>query len=178
MSLIHTGPKVLDVLASNSHTLADDLTQTADLATILRDQRFNLVSLSKNGSAFAQVANDLLASEKPNIACALGDFAHVNEVLATAQGLKNLVATLDLNHYFFGGVYKLVAPSATNPFKWFRVFFLPPQQPSGNQYTKHRPVPNVYGANACRSMYGNGVGPARQNPAPKLLPGSKIHLGH
>ena len=123
-------------------------------------------------------SGELLASEKPNIACTLGDFAHVNAVLATPQAIKNLVDTLDLNHFFFGGVEKLVAPSSTNPYKWFRVFFLPPQQPPARQYAKRKPVPNVYGADACRSMYGNGVGPARQNPAPKLLTGSKVVLGH
>ena len=33
-------------------------------------------------------------------------------------------------------------------------------------------------ADACRSMYGNGIGAARQPEAPKLLSTSKLHLGH
>jgi len=177
-SLIHNGPKVLDALATNAPTLADDLTKTADLATILRDHRFDLVSLSQNGAKFAQVAGNLISSEKPNLACLLGDFAHVNTVLARPQALRNLVDVLDLNHYFFGGVEKLVLQSSTNPYAWFRVFFLPPQQPGAKQYPKHQPAPDVYGAGACRSMYGSGVGPARQNPAPHLLSTSKLHLGH
>ena len=177
-SLIQEGPKVLDTLASNSGTLADDITKTAMLAEILKDRRFDLVSLSQHGAQFAEVAAELLSSEKPNLACLLGDFAHVNTMLATPQALKNLVDTLDLNHYFFGGVRLLVAPSSHNPYQWFRVFFLPPQQPGATQYAKHRTAPDVFGADGCRSMYGKGVGPARQSPMPHLLSPSKIHLGH
>jgi virulence factor Mce-like protein len=177
-SLIQEGPKVLDTLAANSSTLADDLTKTAALAAILRDRRFDLVSLSQHGAKFAEIANELLASEKPNLACLLGDFARVNSVLATPQAMRNLVDTLDLNHYFFGAVRISVAPAKHNPYRWFRVFFLTPQQPSGTEYAKHVPAPDVYGADACRSMYGNGVGPATQNPLPHLLPTSKLHPGH
>src|SRR5439155_13424313 len=133
---------------------------------------------SQNGSRFANVANDLLATEKPNLACLLGDFAHVNNVLAQQDALNNLVQVLDMNHYFFGGVEKLVLQSSTNPFKWFRVFFLPPQQPGARSYPQHRPPPDVYGADACRSMYGPGVGPATQSRPPKLLLGSKLFRGH
>ena len=176
--LIQNGPRVLDALAANSGTLAQDLTQTADLATILAQHRYDLVSLSQNGAKFAEVANNLISSEKPNLACLLGDFAHVNGVLARPGAIHNLTDTLDLNHYFFGAVQILVAQSSTDPFAWFRVFFLPPQQPSANEYKHHRRAPDVYGANGCRSMYGSGVGPARQHPLPRLLPSSKIHLGH
>src|SRR5205085_2885842 len=133
-SLIHNGPKVLDTLAGNVKTLAQDITLTADLATILKDQRFNLVSLSANGGRFATVANQLIASEKPNLACLLGDFANVNSTLAKQQNLKSLIDVLNLNHFFFGGVEKAVAQSTTNPYKWFRVFFLPPQQPGAREY--------------------------------------------
>ena len=56
--LIVTGPKVTGVFADNANTLADDISQTAALADILRDRRHDLVSLSKNGAAFANVAND------------------------------------------------------------------------------------------------------------------------
>jgi virulence factor Mce-like protein len=178
VSLINNGTKVLDTLAANSKMLAQDLTLTADLATILKDRRYDLVSLSANGARFAEVANQLLASEKPNLACLLGDFANVNGTLATQPNLKNLIDVLDLNHYFFGGVEKLVQQSTTNPYKWFRVFFLPPQQPPGHQYATRRPPPDVYGANACRSMYGSGVGAARQNPPPKLMTGSRVHYGN
>jgi phospholipid/cholesterol/gamma-HCH transport system substrate-binding protein len=177
-SLIQNGPKVLDALAANAPTLADDITATADLATILKDRRFDLVSLSQHGSKFAQTATNLIVSEKPNLACLLGDFAHVNTVLARPQALHNLAGVLDLNHYFFGGVQTAVLQSTTNPYAWFRVFFLTPQQPAANEYAHHRPAPDVYGADACRSMYGNGIGPARQSQPPKLLSTSKLHLGH
>src|ERR1051325_1565701 len=59
--LISKGPQVTGVLADNASTLADDIAQTAALADILRDRRHDLVSLSKNGAAFAEVANLLIA---------------------------------------------------------------------------------------------------------------------
>jgi ABC-type transporter Mla subunit MlaD len=177
-ALIHEGPKVLDTLAANSGTLADDLTQTADLAEILDQHRYDLVSLSRNGARFAEVASDLISSEKPNLACLLADFAHVNVVMARPQALHNLSDVLDLNHFFFGAVQQAVLPSTVDPYSWFRVFFLPPQQPPGKQYAQHVPPPDVFGADACRSMYGKGVGPARQNPPPHLIAGSTIHNGH
>jgi phospholipid/cholesterol/gamma-HCH transport system substrate-binding protein len=177
VSLIHNGPKVLDTLAANSKPLAQDITLTADLATILKDRRFDLVSLSANGARFADVANQLISSEKPNLACLLGDFANVNGTLAQNGNIKNLIDVLNLNHYFFGGVENLVLQSNTNPYKWFRVFFLPPQQPPGHQYPTRRSAPDVYGADGCRSMYGTGVGPARQNSPPRLATGSRVHYG-
>ena len=148
------------------------------LAQILAQRRYDLVSLSANGARFAQVASQLIASEKPNLACLLGDFAHVNGVLATPGNIQNLKDVLDLNHYFFGGVQQLVLQSTVDPYSWFRVFFLPPQQSSARTYAHHPAVPSVYGADSCRSMYGRGVGPARQNPPPHLLSGSHISYGH
>ena len=68
--------------------------------------------------------------------------------------------------------------SSTDPYAWFRVFFLTPQQPAAKEYPHHSKAPDVYGADACRSMYGAGIGAARQPEAPKLLSTSKLHLGH
>lgn len=176
-SLIDNGPKVLDVLASNSGALADDITQTANLADILRDQRFNLVDLSKNGANFAQVANDLLASEKPNISCLLADMATVNATLAQPQHLRDLEGTLELNHYFFDAVWELVQPGRDG-LDWFRVQLLPAQQPPGTPYTPKRPPPDVFPGNSCQSIFGAGVGPVTQPGPAYLAPGSQLHPGH
>jgi phospholipid/cholesterol/gamma-HCH transport system substrate-binding protein len=175
-SLIRTGPEVLDVLAAHAPTLADDLTQTAILADILRDRRFDLVGLSRNGATFAEVFGDLLAQEKPNIACMLSDFGRINVTLARPENLENLKGVLDLNHFFFGGADQAVQPGKDGH-TWFRVHFLPPQQPQARSYEPNRPRPVVYGGNACRSRYGPGVGPASQPSDTYIAPGSRLVRG-
>jgi ABC-type transporter Mla subunit MlaD len=172
-SLIQNGPKVLDVLAQNVGTLGDDIAKTAALADILRDKRYELVDLSRNGANFLDVFGQLLRSEKPNIACLLGDFAHVNQTLAEPKNLSNLRDVLNLNHIFFDAVEQAVQPSIKDPFSWFRVNFLPPQPVSAKTYGKHRPVPNAFPGGPCTSMYGPGVG-ADSQPDAHLVQGSRV----
>ncbi|HLB75759.1 MAG TPA: MlaD family protein [Candidatus Dormibacteraeota bacterium] len=174
--LIVTGPSVTHVFADNANTLADDLKQTAALADILRDQRNNLVDLSKNGASFANVANDLISGDKANLACLIADLGTVNSTLAQDQNLRNLETTLELNHYFFDGVWQLVQPGKDG-LSWFRVQLLPGQQPPGQAYPFVRLPPDVYGADSCQSIYGNGVGPGSQPGPLYLAPGSHYHPG-
>jgi len=175
-SLILNGPKVADVFAQNAGSFADDISQTAALADILRDRRYDLVKLSTNGAAFAQVANQILASQKPNIACLITDFGTVNATLAQPKNLSNLETTLELNHYFFDAVWQAVQPGKDG-LAWFRVQMLPAQQPAGQAYNPMRPPPDVFGGNACRSIYGPGVGPATQPGPVWLANGSELHRG-
>lgn len=175
-SLLRTGPEVLDVLAANAPTLADDLAQTAVLADILRDRRFDLVDLSTNGARFAEVFGRLLAEEKPNIACFLSDSGRINRVLAKPGNLRNLEAVLDLNHFFFGGADQSIQKGKDDLY-WFRVHFLAPQQPPAQAYDPVRPPPDVFGGDACTSRYGPGVGPSSQAHQPYVAPGSNVQPG-
>lgn len=175
-NLIDTSPSVLDVLANNSRALADDITQTKDLARILDREKKNLVDLSTNGADLATVANDIISSQKPNLACLLRDFAVVNSTLAQPNNLANLDSTLELNHYFFDGVWTLVLKGLDN-MEWFRVQLLPAQQPPGRAYTPKRPPPDVYPGNSCQSNYGPGVGPVTQPGPAYLAPGSHVRPG-
>jgi phospholipid/cholesterol/gamma-HCH transport system substrate-binding protein len=174
--LIDTSPSVLDVLANNSQALADDITQTADLADILNHEKHNLVDLSKNGASLATVANGIISSQKPNLACLLHDFAVVNSTLAQPNNLANLDSTLELNHYFFDGVWSLVLPGLDG-LEWFRVQLLPAQQPPGTAYVPKRPPADVYLGNSCQSIYGKGVGPGSQPSSAYIAPGSHVHPG-
>jgi ABC-type transporter Mla subunit MlaD len=164
------------VLASNAQTLADDIKQTALLADLLRDNRNQLVSLTKNGASFAGVANDLITKDKANLACLIADLATVNSTLAQPTSLRNLEGTLDLNHYFFDGVWNLVM-TGKDGLAWFRVQLLPGQQPPGQAYPALRFPPDVYGADSCKSIYGNGVGAGSQPGALYLAPGSNYIPG-
>jgi phospholipid/cholesterol/gamma-HCH transport system substrate-binding protein len=175
-SLIENGPKVTGVLADNATALADDFRQTALLADILRDRRFDLVRLSENGADFATVANNLIAGEKANLACLIADFGSVNATLAEGQHLKDLQTTLELNHFFFDAVEISVQPGKDG-IDWFRVQNLPPQQPHGRMYEPMRPPPDVFQGNSCSSIYGKGVGPPSQPGPVWLASGSRLHHG-
>ncbi len=176
-SLITTGPKVTGVLAGHSQRLAADVTWTRVLADILDAKRYDLVHLYRNGTRFLDVAGGLLHSGKANLSCVVSDLARINTVMGTAQNLRNLVGTLDLNHYFFVGADHLVQRGLDGR-DWFRVQLLPHQEPAGRAYAHHRPAPGVYGGNACRSPFGRGVGPGNQPLPVKLAPGSQLHRGH
>jgi virulence factor Mce-like protein len=175
-SLIRTGPVVTGVLADNADVLADDITRTAQLADILRDRRYDLVDLYRNGAQFTRTAGDLVASEKANLACLVADLGNINSTLATAENLANLATALDTNHFFFGGVAQIVQVGLDGR-TWFRVQLLPHTEPSGRPYKPQRPTPDVYAANACRSRYGPGVGPGTQPGVLQLAPESKLHPG-
>jgi ABC-type transporter Mla subunit MlaD len=168
-ALIRTGPEVTGVLADNADVLADDITQTAELADILRDSRFDLVDLSRNGSRFLVVANDILAGDKANIACFVSDSADINE--AMAKGRDDLAELLDTNHYFFDAVELAVQKSIDNA-NWFRVQMLPHQEPSGRTYEPHRDPPDVFPGAACQSRYGAGVNASTGRT--KLAPESRL----
>jgi phospholipid/cholesterol/gamma-HCH transport system substrate-binding protein len=155
-ALIETGPEVTGVLADNADVLADDLTQTAKLADLLRDERYDLVSLNRNGADFATTAGRLLARDKANLSCLVSDFADVNATIAAHR--KDLAGTLDRNHFFFGAIEQAVQVGLDD-WTWFRVQLLPHQEPAGASYAPHRDPPQVYPGRGCTSRFGRGVGP-------------------
>lgn len=175
-SLIRKGPEVLDVLAANADTLAEDLTLTAVLADVLRDRRFDLVELMRNGATFSEVFGELLASEKPNLACLLEDLGTVNAVIARTEHLEDLKAVLELNHWFFGGADQAVQESTSDGYGWFRVH-LQDATGGGQPYPRPRKPPDVFAGHGCHTRYGDGVGPADQPTDVFLAPGSELHRG-
>jgi virulence factor Mce-like protein len=161
-ALIETGPELTGVLADNADVLADDLTQTAELADLLRDKRYDLISLNRNGADFATTAGRLLSQDKANLSCLVRDFGDVNAAIAAKR--KDLAGTLDKNHFFFGAVEQAVQVGLDD-WTWFRVQLLPHQEPAGATYAPHRDPPKVYPARGCFSRFGPGVGPPSGNVA-------------
>ena len=176
-ALITTGPKVTGVLATHSQELAQDVTYTKTLAQILNKNKYDLTKLYKNGSTFLNVADGILKNQKANLSCAISDFGKINTVVAQPTNLKNLVSSLTYNHYFFNGADHLVQRGLDGR-DWFRVQLLPHQEPAGRSYQPHIGPADVYGADACRSPFGKGVGPGHQPLKLELAPGSKLHKGH
>ena len=169
-SLITTGPELTGVFADNAEVFADDLRQTAVLADILRDRRYDLLDLYKNGAKFSAVTNDLLVAQKANLACFIRDAGTFNLALAARRG--DLEATLQTNHFFFDAVEQAVQKDPKGG-TWFRVQLVPHQEPAGRVYAKRRAVPDVFPGQACNSMYGKGV-PAATDGETVLAPRSSI----
>lgn len=157
-SLITTGPELTGVLADNAEVFADDLAQTAVLADILRDRRYDLVELYRSGATFSEVTGDLLADEKANIACLIRDIGEFNSDIARHRDW--LAGTLNKNHFFFDALEQTVQKDGRG-WSWFRVQLLPHTEPAARQYSPDRPVPDVYAGRGCTSRYGTGVGPAK-----------------
>jgi phospholipid/cholesterol/gamma-HCH transport system substrate-binding protein len=175
--LITDGPKVTGVLADNADTLGDDLTQTKLLAQLLADRKHDLVDLYRYGGDFTTVAGSLIGDEKANLSCLVADFGRINSVMSTQENLTNLANTLDKNHFFFGAVEQMVQVGLDNG-TWFRVQLIPPAQPHGETYAPHRPPPDVFPGNACRSRFGRGVDAVDQSDAPTLARDSSLRPGN
>ncbi len=174
-SLIVNGPKVTGVLADNADAFADDLAQTAQLADILRDRRFDLVDLSRQGERFLRVADRLLVAEKSNLACFIADMGNLNVMLANAQ--PTLAASIEWNRFFFEAVVQAVRFAPNDLHEWFRVFLTSPAEHEANAERYRRPAPDVYAGHACRSIYGPGVGPGGQPGPVWLARGSDLIRG-
>jgi Mce-associated membrane protein len=73
----------------------------------------------------------------------------------------------------------MLGPSGTGKsvFQWFRVHFLPPQQPPATWYEPNRGRLPVQGEHGCRSRHGPGVGPSSQPQDPYITPGSQLEPG-
>lgn len=169
-SLIENGPKVTSVFADNAEVLADDITQTAGLAEILRDRRFDLVELYDNGGDFSRIAGDFLSDEKANLSCIIRDAGTLNSELI--KHLDDIAATLEDNHFFFDAAEQAVQKDNVGG-TWFRVQLLPHTEPQARSYVPQRGVPDVYPGQGCNSRYGPGVGPSTEGNA-VLVPQSEI----
>lgn len=169
-NLIETGPELTGVFADNAEVFADDLRQTALLADLLRDNRFELVDLNKQGARFLDVADDLIAAEKPNLACFIRDAGRFN--MALVKRIDKVAKAIDTNHFFFDAVEQAVQKDKFGD-TWFRVQVQPHTEPSGRQYVPKRAAPDVFPGKGCSSIYGEGVGPSRQGSIP-LAPDSQL----
>jgi len=182
--LLASAPPVLDAAAAVGPQLRDALANTNVLTTILAKRRDDLVALLREGARLGTVGNDLVASQKANLACLVSDVADLTRFTADPRTLNNLNTGLKINQEFFGPIDKIApsgpatdvdlgAPARPNQV-WLRVrTLLPPGQPSAVSYNPKRPTPPTKPGGACTNEFGRGVGPATQaNPEPPAKGGS------
>ena len=184
-ALLANSPPVLDAVTAEGPELRQALANTAALAQVLADRRFDLANAIGKGSQVATDLNSLLARQLPNLACLTHDFADLTVNLAQPTNLSNLNTTLLTNQYFFGAVDgvspegRAVSLYAADPTRntqyWLRTRLLvPPAQPQASSYSSPKGLPPTKPAAGCSTEFGNGVGPATQaHPSPPG-PGGKL----
>jgi hypothetical protein len=153
--------------------LRQALGNTAVLAAVLANRKGDLVRLLDEGGVSVGQLGQLVATERPNLACLLHDLAAVNSNLAASPNLGNLSTSLAINQLFFGSVRSL---SVTGPATaltsgdhargnqlWLRVrLFIPPMQPAAVAYSAPNTLPPVLPGAGCSTEFGQGVGPGLQ----------------
>jgi virulence factor Mce-like protein len=182
--LLASAPPVLDAVSSVGPQLRDALTNTSVLTSVLAQRRADLVTLLQEGARLGTVGNDLVASQKANLACLVSDVADITKFTAQPRVLNDLNTGLHINQQFFGPIDKIApfgpaidvglgAPARDNQV-WLRVRTLvPPGQPAAVSYNPKRPTPPTKPGGACTNEFGQGVGPATQaNPEPPAKGGS------
>lgn len=184
-ALLDNAPPVLDTLTSVGPQLRSALNETAVLAGVLANHRFDLVRLLNQGVSASTVAYKLVQSEDPNLGCLLHDFAGIDSSLAQPAVLGALNAGLQINQYFFRAVMgatptgpaKSFFPGdrASNTQEWLRTrLYLPPQFPLANQYSSPKSLPPVLAGAGCSTEFGKGVGPATQRTPSLPVPGAQF----
>jgi phospholipid/cholesterol/gamma-HCH transport system substrate-binding protein len=155
-------------LADSRATLRRLIPQLRQSASILTDMRTEFEQLLVEAPPTLTLFGDLVERSQANLSCAIRDFANFTEFNAEPDNLFNQSEALRLNRFFFEGAEAQQAEGPTN--NWFRVLFLPPQNPPAQKYIPDRPIPNILPGGACESPFGPGAGAATQDGYSPLLP--------
>lgn len=173
-ALLASSPPILNGVASAGPQLRQDLANTAVLADVLTQHRYDVVHLLADGGNAAAVATQLLDGTRANLGCILHDAADLSANGAQPTNLSNLSVGLATNQWFFGAVEAIspTGPStslyAGDPYtanqEWLRTrLLLPPGSPPANEYgSASQLAPSLPGA-GCVDEFGRGVGPASQS---------------
>jgi hypothetical protein len=192
-ALLSNAPPVLDTVAAVGPQLKDALDQTKVLADLLDRRATDLINLAHTGTSFAQLFDELLAQDTPNLACLIKDLGDVGTNLSAPAQLHNLDQTLMLNTYFFHPVNAITpvgpfagvkqgplstqnlpgSPARTQT--WLRVrLLLPPLQPAAVAYPTPNRIPDTYPGAACVSQFGSGVAAGSEVGAAAPAEGGKV----
>ncbi len=184
-SLLASAPPVLDTLAADGPQLRQALANTAVLAQVLAQHRYDLVNLFSSGSSAFGYLGDLVSAERPNLACLIHDVGAVDANVSQPSNLTNLNSSLQTNTYFWNLIPMVTKPGyaaslfpgdparANQP--WLRTQLnIPPLQPTPLAYATPRTLPPTEPGAGCVTTFGNGVGPAVQAGYHSSLPESRL----
>ncbi len=172
-ALLANSPPVLDAINSQGSELRQALVNTAALLQVLSSKRYQLVNLLNAGSQAASAAGSLFASQGPDLACVIHDFAALNSNLSQPANFANLNGALVLNQWFFGAIkvdtrqgpaIALAGNAPAKPEQWWARtrLVLPEGFPQGEPYVQEKHLPPVEPGAGCLTALGAGVGPATQ----------------
>ena len=174
-ALLDNAPPVLDSVTAAGPQLQDALSNTAVLLGVLASHQSDVLNLLKSGSATAQLLNQAVVAERPNLACVVHDLGAVTTNLAKPDNLNNLATSLATNQDFFGAVEAVTpdgpARALTSGQKnrtdqeWLRTHLLIPPvlSPAAVTYPTQTSLPDIHPGSACNTEFGEGV-PAGSQP--------------
>jgi len=185
-ALLATAPPVLDAVTAAGPAVRDALANTATVLAVLSARQTDLLRLLASGGQTAQVADQIVVAERPNLACLVHDLGAVTTNLSEPVNLADLGTSLATNTQFFGVVDE-VTPTGparsltsttpgTDSQVWLRTHLLIPPvlDPSAVTYATQRTLPAVTPGAACDTEFGDGAAAASQPGFTPAGPGVQV----
>lgn len=171
--LLSNAPPVLNTVAANATALQQGLAETATVLNVLTQHGGDYADLLNQGSAATTDLNTLVTENRANLGCLTHDLADTATNLNEPANLADLADALQTNGNFFSivqavapeGPAKALTSSDTDRDNQVQLrvhILLPPQQPSGTQYSSPKGLTTIRPGAACDTELGDGVGAVEQ----------------
>ena len=148
--------RLTHVFATHRGSLGSAITDLRALADSLRRANGDTQVLLERGSQLMGIAADLVADQKQNLDCILGDLEQVVELATTDHQLNNLEKLLEDGPTAFGYVFN--TRDVEDDGVWARVNLLLAAENPPEQYVPPRRLPTVPRVPACVSAVGASSG--------------------
>ena len=146
--------RLTHVVTEHRGSLGESLTNLRELSDSLRNASGDTTLLLDRGSRLLTEAADLVAGQKGNLDCLLGNLETVIDATTTPDRLAGLATVLDLGPGAFAGVWD--ARDQEPDGVWVRVNLLINQENPPPQYVPPRELPEGPGVPPCRSPLRSG----------------------
>lgn len=159
--LIDTSEPVLTALRDSRNSIAQMITNVADLSDILAENRPTLEGLIDDGTVTLREVDALVRDNRANLTCVVDDLLGFTEV--NVDNLHWVQQLLDLNTYFWDTVDRSFQWDPYRPgINYFRVSDVIMESQTGGTYEVRRPTPTTKPGAACQTPFGLGVNAVRQ----------------
>jgi phospholipid/cholesterol/gamma-HCH transport system substrate-binding protein len=160
------------IFAEHRSSLGSSITNLRLLADTLERSRGDLAVVLDEGSELLGTAAELVADEKGNLDCILGNAERLIDLASSDQQLANLTKMLDEGPTSFRYVWLTRDDEPDGV--WVRVNLLVEPENPPDHYVPERQLPTVPGVPACASSLEASSGPsfttAARPEAPPVLP--------